>query len=76
MPQVSRVAKLPVHVRGELDARLLESGFSGYAALALELRARGHRISKSSIHRYGMDLRERLKVERVSRLADKLEAKE
>lgn len=53
MPKRSKVAALPKAVKEWLDAALVEGNFSGYEQLEAELKARGHDIGKSSLHRYG-----------------------
>ncbi|MDC8804228.1 DUF3486 family protein [Halomonas pacifica] len=58
MPPRSKVYDLPPELREELNERLVNSGFAGYEDLAEWLEASGHKISKSSIHRYGEDLKE------------------
>ena len=57
MSQVCRFNKLPVVVQHEIEARLQINGFSDFEALADELRSRGYRISKSSLHRTAQLLR-------------------
>lgn len=57
MPQVSRISKLPLPLQREVEERLAANGFGGYVALADELRGRGYRISKSSLHRFGQTLK-------------------
>lgn len=58
MPPRSKVFELPPELREQLNERLVNSGFAGYEALAEWLEENGHKISKSSIHRYGEELRE------------------
>lgn len=52
MSQVSRFLNLPLAVQEEIAVRLRQSGYGNYVALAEELQRRGHKISKSSLHRY------------------------
>jgi hypothetical protein len=61
----SKMDLLPQNVRKEIDRRLFESNFSNYVALADELYARGHRISKSAVHRYGKELQRRVQLGRA-----------
>ncbi len=56
----SSVKQLPEDIRGELDQALIAGDFSGYTDLVNWLSARGHAISKSSLHRYGSRLQSRL----------------
>ncbi len=60
MGERSKITGLPQHVREELDARLMREGFSGYVALEHWLRAQGFDIGKSSVHRYGSALEEKV----------------
>ena len=61
MPQRSSVVlKLDPALRLELDGRIIEAGFGGYAQHAAWLTAAGHRISVSSLQRYGAGLRAQL----------------
>ena len=60
MPARSKVHDLPAAVKQWLDDALVEGNFSGYEALAEELKSRGCEVSKSSLHRYGQQFEERL----------------
>ena len=60
MGQRSKVESLPAHVREALDAKLLQGGFQGYVQLEDWLRMQGLDISKSSLHRYGSRLEEKV----------------
>ncbi len=60
MGQRSKIATLPATVKAWLDAALVEGNFSGYEQLEAELKARGHVIGKSSIHRYGSAFEQKL----------------
>lgn len=53
MAKRSKVLTLPAEVKAWLDATLVENNFSGYELISAELKARGHEITKSSLHRYG-----------------------
>lgn len=57
MPQVSRMSRLPLSVRREVEERIVASGFGDYVALQDDLRRRGYRISKSALHRFGQELK-------------------
>lgn len=69
MPQVSFVAKLPPHVRMEIEERLVANGFRDYLKLVTELRARGYRISHSSLGRFAKSLKDRVRALRDRQLA-------
>lgn len=60
MPPRSKITALPPEVKAWLDSALVDSDFSGYEALAAELRAKGYDISRSAIHRYGQEFEDRL----------------
>lgn len=65
MSRVSTIGRLPQNTREEIDRRLIGNGFGDYAAIATELRARGYmKISKSGLHRYGMELKRRIQIGR------------
>lgn len=53
MPPKSKVFSLPPALKEWLDAELVRRGFSDYAQLAVDLKARGGDVSKSALHRYG-----------------------
>lgn len=72
MGERSKAQSLPGHVREDLDAKLLEGGFSGYVQLQDWLRAQGYDISKSSLHRYGSRLEE--KIAKLKMSAERAEA--
>ncbi len=61
----SKIERLPLQARKELDQRLLDSGFSDYTAIADDLYRSGHRISKSAVHRYGRELERRVQLGRA-----------
>ncbi len=54
------VTILPKELRAELDKRLIDNAFSDYTGLEEWLRAKGYRISRASIQRYGSDFEDRL----------------
>lgn len=58
MPARSAVGQLPEEIRDELNRRLVENGFAGYAALAAWLADQGYKVSKSAVHRHGSALEE------------------
>lgn len=59
MPRGSRVMLLPAELRKELDRRLAEKSFPGYAELSKWLGAQGYSISAKGLAAYGkrFDLR-------------------
>jgi hypothetical protein len=65
MGRRSVISGLPGEVKAWLDGALLEGNFSGYEALAAELKQRGVDISKSAVHRYGQEFEDRLKKLRM-----------
>lgn len=72
MGERSKVTGLPADRREELDRKLIGSGFQGYVQLQGWLRAQGYDISKSSLHRYGSRLEE--KVAKLKASADRARA--
>ncbi len=60
MPPRTKVEALPAEVKAWLDKTLVEGNFSGYEQLEDELKARGHTIGKSSLHRYGSAFEQKL----------------
>lgn len=58
MPPRNKVFDLPADLREALNEKLVSTGFQNYQALAEWLEESGHKISKSSVHRYGQDLKE------------------
>jgi hypothetical protein len=72
MGERSKVESLPAPVREALESKLLAGGFQGYVALQDWLRTQGFHIGKSSIHRYGSRLEE--KVAKLKASADRARA--
>jgi hypothetical protein len=66
MGQRSKIVFLPDEVRQQLEHRLVGGKFTGYVELEGWLREQGYEISKSSIHRYGTQLEERLNALKVA----------
>lgn len=66
MAKRSKVEGLPAEVRTWLDKTLAAGNFSGYDLLEEELRNRGFSIGKSSIHRYGQQLEQKLAAVKAS----------
>jgi len=60
MGERSKILDLPEGTRSALDERLIRGGFSGYVELEAWLRQQGYEVSKSSIHRYGSAMEQRL----------------
>jgi len=68
----SKVEGLPLEVREALQKKLIEGGFQGYVQLQDWLRVQGYNISKSSVHRFGSRLEE--KVAKLKASADRARA--
>lgn len=66
MAKRSKIAGLPADVKTWLNAALVEGNFSGYEDLEKLLTERGFTIGKSSIHRYGQQLENKLAAVRAS----------
>lgn len=60
MGERSKVLDLPEATRAELDSRLISGGFRRYEDLAEWLTGQGFQVSKSSLHRYGSRLDQRI----------------
>lgn len=56
MARRSKVGGLPPEVLDDLNAQLIERGFSGYEELSAWLKGLGFDISKSALHRHGSAL--------------------
>lgn len=72
MGQRSKILDLPEATRADLDAKLISRGFRGYEELEAWLEAQGYEIGKSSIHRYGSKLEQR--VAELKRSTDQAKA--
>lgn len=66
MPPRSKIVTLPPKLRAELDRRLIDGHFSGYAGLARWLGQQGCKISYSRVHKYGQKLERRLDTLRLA----------
>lgn len=66
MAKRSKISTLPAEVRAWLDKALAEGNFSGYEQLEKLLTERGFTIGKSSIHRYGQQLEQKLAAVKAS----------
>ena len=60
-PLRPKAEQLPQAVKQWLDATLVDGNFSGYEAIAGELKTRGYAISKSALHSYGQKFEDNLK---------------
>ena len=75
MPQRSSIARLPSDVQSALEARLVKQGFGDYSALAEWLADQGYQISRSAVHRHGVQLERRLKqIQASTQAAESLRA--
>lgn len=72
MGQRSKILDLPDETRAELDAKLITGGFRGYEQLEQWLESKGYEVGKSSIHRYGSKLEQR--VAELKRSTDQAKA--
>jgi len=66
MAKRSKISTLPAEVRAWLDKALAEGNFSGYEQLEKLLTDKGFTIGKSSIHRYGQQLEQKLAAVKAS----------
>jgi hypothetical protein len=64
----SSIDRLAPEVREMIRARLYEQGFTGYVALADELRGMGLSVSKSALGRYGKRLESEVRSAEVLQL--------
>lgn len=66
MAKRGSIVMLPDDVRSWLDKALADGNFSGYQQLEELLKERGYNIGKSSIHRYGQKLENKLSAIKAS----------
>ncbi|MEX5441897.1 DUF3486 family protein [Acinetobacter schindleri] len=66
MAKPSAIDQLNEEDRKWLDARLRDQGFCGYVEIAELLAERGYNVSKSSVHRYGQKLEQKLAAVQAS----------
>lgn len=59
MARNSSVYSLPLSVRQELMRRLANGGYGDYLGINAWLAEQGHPISKSALHRFGKQLKEK-----------------
>jgi hypothetical protein len=64
MPRPSSFYALPLEVQREVETRLLANGFSELIPICDELKARGHTIGKSSLGRFSLALKKKLRQQR------------
>ena len=73
MPPKSKISQLPPELRAEIDALLIARGFAGYEQLERDiLDAHGIELGKSTLHRYGQKLEQKLSAIRASTEAARL----
>lgn len=72
MAKRSTVEQLPEAVRHEFERKLVENGFSDYAAIAEWLQQQGYEISRSAAHRYGQKVQRRFAAIKSSTEAARL----
>jgi len=66
MAKPSAIDQLSAEDKAWLDARFRDQGFCGYVEIAELLAERGYNVSKSSVHRYGQKLEQKLAAVQAS----------
>lgn len=66
MAKPSAIDQLNAEDKAWLDARFRDQGFCGYVEIAELLAERGYNVSKSSVHRYGQKLEQKLAAVQAS----------
>lgn len=66
MAKQSAIDQLSADDKSWLDARFRDQGFCGYEEIAEILQERGYNVSKSSVHRYGQKLEQKLAAVQAS----------
>ena len=66
MAKPSAIDQLNAEDKVWLDARFRDQGFCGYVEIAELLAERGYSVSKSSVHRYGQKLEQKLAAVQAS----------
>ena len=66
MPRRNKVLTLPPELKAWLDAELIKRGFSDYAQLAADLKARGADISASGLQRYGSPFERAMALSKIA----------
>jgi len=66
MAKQSAIDQLSADDKSWLDASFRDQGFCGYEEIAEILQERGYNVSKSSVHRYGQKLEQKLAAVQAS----------
>lgn len=66
MAKQSAIDQLSAEDKTWLDSRFRDQGFCGYVEIAEILMERGYNVSKSSVHRYGQKLEQKLAAVQAS----------
>ncbi|MDR8284627.1 DUF3486 family protein, partial [Acinetobacter baumannii] len=66
MARESSIDLLSAEDKTWLDKRFMDQGFCGYEEIAKILQERGYNVSKSSVHRYGQKVEQKLAAVQAS----------
>lgn len=66
MARESSIDQLTAEDKTWLDRRFMDQGFCGYEEIAKILQERGYNVSKSSVHRYGQKVEQKLAAVQAS----------
>ena len=66
MARESSIDQLSNDDKAWLDKRFMDQGFCGYEEIAAILQERGYNVSKSSVHRYGQKVEQKLAAVQAS----------
>lgn len=66
MARESSIDQLSAEDKTWLDKRFMDKGFCGYEEIATILQERGYNVSKSSVHRYGQKVEQKLAAVQAS----------
>ena len=66
MARESSIDQLSNDDKTWLDTRFIDKGFCGYEEIAAILQERGYNVSKSSVHRYGQKVEQKLAAVQAS----------
>lgn len=66
MARESSIDQLTQDDKAWLDKRFMDQGFCGYEEIANILQERGYNVSKSSVHRYGQKVEQKLAAVQAS----------
>ncbi|WP_432719890.1 DUF3486 family protein [Jeongeupia wiesaeckerbachi] len=66
MGRTAVIYTLPAHLRQTLAQKIIENGYGNYVFLSEWLRDEGYTVSKSSLHRFGQEL----KTNKMESIAD------